>query len=107
MTATETVAAVVKFELGKRGLSQADLARQLDVSEAAISLKLGASRPWSLKELDKLSGFLGVPLPVLLMAPVGAQGAPPTLAWGARWAHPTDTYGARVTRGLVALSAAA
>ena len=71
MTATQTVAAVVRYELGKRGLSQADLARVLGESEASVSRKLSGARSWKMAELDELSEWLGVPLPVLLMAPVG------------------------------------
>jgi len=77
MTATQTVAAVVRHELRRRGLSQAYLARELGESEPVVSKKMNAKSPWSLAELDKLAAMLDLPLPVLLMAPVGAGvGAP-------------------------------
>ena len=107
MTANETVAAVLDGECRRRGWTRSQLSRALGVNTVWVSRKLNNDRGWTLDDLDLVSERLGIPLPVLLMAPVGGQEALPTLAWGARRRHHTDRYGAHVTRGSRVLSLAA
>jgi transcriptional regulator with XRE-family HTH domain len=78
MTANETVAAVVELERRRRGLTRLQLAAMLGTNSAWVSRKLNGDRAWTLEDMDLVSERLGVPLPVLLMAPVGSGAVRPT-----------------------------
>lgn len=58
------VAAEVRAEMGRRGMSNAELARQLGVSEAWTTRRLGkkADTPLNLIDLQRIAAALRVPL---------------------------------------------
>lgn len=60
------VAAEVRAEMGRRGMSNAELARLLGVSEAWTTRRLGrrAESPLSLVDLQRIAAALRVPLAV-------------------------------------------
>src|SRR5512138_2483490 len=72
MTANRLVTQVIDQERRRRGLTQAQLARLLGMSEMTLSRRLN-NKPgyaWQMDDLDVVSQRLGIPLPVLLMEPV-------------------------------------
>jgi transcriptional regulator with XRE-family HTH domain len=70
MTANALVTQVVEAERARRGLTRSQLAALLGVNPMYVSRKLNGTQRWSMDDLDRISQRLGVPLPVLLMAPV-------------------------------------
>lgn len=72
MTANDTVTAAVEAERLRRGMTRLQLAAVLGTNSPWVSRKLNGQLRWSMDDLDLLSERLGVPLPVLLMAPVEA-----------------------------------
>lgn len=66
------VAAEVRAEMGRRGMSNAELARLLGVSEAWTTRRLGkrAESPLSLVDLQRIAAALRVPLAVFFTAEI-------------------------------------
>ena len=69
---TTKVAANVRAEMGRAGVSQAELASVLGLSQAAVSKRLRGSTRWRVDELAATASHLGVPLAVLLPSEVAA-----------------------------------
>ena len=94
MSANAIVSSVVQRELEARGWDRKRLAAEVGHHPAWVTRRLNLERGWDCGDLDRVSGALGVPLPVLLMAPVSAV----TSAY--RWLRATVTrkYHMRVSR---------
>lgn len=58
----KAVAAEVRAEMARQNLSQQQIARQLGVSQAAISRRLTGEIPFDIAELARIAQFLGVSL---------------------------------------------
>ena len=67
-TAVERVAANIRAELARKGISQADLAATLHKSQPTVSRRLLGRVPFSVDELDIIAGVLGVPMAELVAA---------------------------------------
>lgn len=59
-TFTAQVAANVRAELARRGLSQVDIAATLGVSQAAVSRRLSGSVPLDVNEVAAIADLLGI-----------------------------------------------
>lgn len=59
-TFTAQVAANVRAELARRGLSQVDIATTLGVSQAAVSRRLSGSVPLDVNEVAAIADLLGI-----------------------------------------------
>lgn len=71
MSANGVVTAVVETERRRRGLTRSQLAELLGVNAMYVSRKLNGLQRWSMDDLDRISERLELPLPILLMQPVG------------------------------------
>jgi transcriptional regulator with XRE-family HTH domain len=58
---TETVAAEVRAQLGRKHMTAAELARRVGISAAAMSLRLNSRVPLDVAELEQIGEILGVP----------------------------------------------
>lgn len=94
MTANQTVATVVEAERRRRGLTRLQLGALLGKDSGWVSKKLNGQLRWSMDDLDLVSERLGIPLPVLLMAPVEAV----TLRYRQARAVITRWYGSLFSR---------
>jgi transcriptional regulator with XRE-family HTH domain len=63
---TERVAEEIRAWMGRRKLSQAELARQLGVSKMWVSYRLNGTQPIDLNDLDRIARILGVGVADLL-----------------------------------------
>ena len=72
------VAANVRAEAARRGLTQADMARILGVSRMAMSDRYRGRTPWSIDDLEVVSMALHVPVQAWLARPgqLGGGAAP-------------------------------
>lgn len=70
--AVERVAANVRAELARKGISQTELAAKLDVSQPFISRRLLARVPFDVAELAGIAEILDIPMSVLVAAEVAA-----------------------------------
>jgi len=69
---TERVAEEIRGLLGKRRVSQAELARQLGQSQMWVSDRLRGAQPLDLNDVERIAGVLGVqPLDLFSAAEVG------------------------------------
>lgn len=50
----------LKAKIVEHGLTQLEVAKLLDISQATLSLKLNNARPMDLDEAEKLSEILGI-----------------------------------------------
>ena len=62
----EHVSAEIRAEMARQRISQLELARRLGWSRAAVSRRLSGGTGWSIDEVDKVAGVLGLTLPVLV-----------------------------------------
>ena len=100
MTANQTVAAVVELERRRRGLTRLQLAELLGKDSGWVSKKLNGDLRWSMDDLDLVSERMGVPLPVLLMAPLvqtATQRYRTFVAWATRRYHTLVLRSTRVS----------
>jgi transcriptional regulator with XRE-family HTH domain len=67
-TATERVAANIRAELARQGISQTDLAASLHKSQPTVSRRLLGRVPFSVDELDIIADLLDVPMAQLVAA---------------------------------------
>ena len=67
-TATERVAANIRAELARQGISQTDLANSLHKSQPTVSRRLLGRVPFSVDELDIIADLLDVPMAQLVAA---------------------------------------
>ena len=67
-TATERVAANIRAELARQGISQTDLAASLRKSQPTVSRRLLGRVPFSVDELDIIADLLDVPMAQLVAA---------------------------------------
>ena len=67
-TTAEYVAAEVRAELGRQGRDNQWLASELSVSEMWVSRRLRNVTDWSVDDLMRVSGVLGVPVTQFLPA---------------------------------------
>jgi transcriptional regulator with XRE-family HTH domain len=65
-TTAERIAANVRAEMARKGVTQQKLAVHLDWSQAAISRRLSARVAFNVDELARIAAFLAVPLSALL-----------------------------------------
>lgn len=65
-TPTATTGANVRGEMARRGVTQAQLAKVLGLSQAAVSARLRGETPFDINELARIAGFLDVPVERLL-----------------------------------------
>jgi len=56
----------VQAEMARNGITQGDLARSLDMHQAAVSRRLTGRTDWTLPEVTKVADLLNVPLSALL-----------------------------------------
>lgn len=70
-----TINANIELLMVRRGLSQADLAAVLDLSQGVVSERLRGKTPWRLPELVRAAALLGATLAQL-------SGSPADLPWG-------------------------
>lgn len=63
---SQRVAATVRAEMARLGVSQHDLANALGVTQQAVSLKIKGSRPMTIDELDIVAPLLGMTVVELL-----------------------------------------
>ena len=75
------VAANVRAEAARRGMTQADVARAMGLSRMAVSDRYRGRTPWTLDELEAVSSRLRCPVSALLARPEGFE--PPTFWFGA------------------------
>lgn len=73
-TLTERVAEEIRVLLARRRMSQAELARQLNVSGAWLNYRLTGKQPIDLNDLDSIAAALGVK-PGDLLGSAGSTGA--------------------------------
>ncbi|MGV0582790.1 helix-turn-helix transcriptional regulator [Mycobacteroides chelonae] len=64
----ERVAANVRAELARAGENQASLAPRVGMSQQALSRRLSAQVPFTVTELSRVAGALGVPIGALTPA---------------------------------------
>lgn len=74
-TLNDQVAEEIRALLGRKRMSQAELARRLDVSGAWISYRLAGKQPIDLNDLDAIADVLGVQPGDLLAHRPDASGA--------------------------------
>lgn len=67
-TAAERVAANIRAELARKGISQAELAASLNKSQPTVSRRLLGRVPFSVDELDIIAAILDVPMAELVAA---------------------------------------
>jgi transcriptional regulator with XRE-family HTH domain len=65
-TYNETVVAEVRAEMGRRRLSQEDLATALGWTQAAVSRRLTGTVTFSTTEVEQVATALGIPLSQLV-----------------------------------------
>jgi transcriptional regulator with XRE-family HTH domain len=65
-TVEDRVVAKVASELDKRGMSGAELGRQMAVSQAWVSRRMTGEVSFTLAEIDQVAGILQVPVDELL-----------------------------------------
>lgn len=70
---TEIVAAEIRAWIGRRGIRQSQLARELGVSEQWISVRLRGVQPIGVDDLERIADVLGVPVTTFLKAPEAAS----------------------------------
>lgn len=77
------VAAEVRAEMGRRGMSNAELARSLGVSEAWTTRRLGkrADTPLNLVDLQRVAAALAVPLATFFTTEIRDVVPPPGTAY--------------------------
>lgn len=56
----------IRAEMARRGVTQADLAAALGITQPGVSARLHGRTDWRLKELSVVAETLGVPLSALL-----------------------------------------
>jgi transcriptional regulator with XRE-family HTH domain len=66
LSLNNTIAAEVRAELGRRNLSQAQLAVRLGWTQVRLSRRLRSVSDFSTAELEQISDALGVPIAHLL-----------------------------------------
>jgi len=64
-----TVGANVRAEMARRLVSQSDLARELGLSQMAVSRRLRGDIPFDVDEIARAAVYLEVPLSVLMPEP--------------------------------------
>lgn len=69
ITPTAQTGRNVRAEMARAGITQADLAAALRVSQAAVSARLLGKTPFDINELSTIAATLGVQLDVLLPQP--------------------------------------
>lgn len=69
MPDTQTIAATVRAELGRRGLPQKSLTEPLAISAAAVSDKLRGNTPFTVEQLTRVAAFLELDIAALLAVP--------------------------------------
>lgn len=62
---TATLAANIRAEMGRRKMSQSDLATAVGMSQPGISKRLGGTVPWTFPELIAVAQVFDVPLALL------------------------------------------
>lgn len=63
---TARVGVNVRAEMARRGVSQTELAKQLGISQAAVSARLRGHTPFDVNELARIAVVLSVPAAELL-----------------------------------------
>ena len=74
MTAQETITAAVDQVMRRRGMTRAQLARDLGVGRSWVSNKLSGRRGWMVEDLDLLAEWSGMPLAAFLVPVVDELG---------------------------------
>ena len=69
-TLSDFVAATVRAEASRRGLTQKDLTRAIGMSTATMSARWNGLRPWALDELAEVAEVLGCSVPELITGDV-------------------------------------
>jgi transcriptional regulator with XRE-family HTH domain len=67
---TEQVAATVRAELARHDRTQQDLAHALGLSQQSVSRRLSGQLALDTNEIQAIAEFLGIPVGVLVPAPV-------------------------------------
>ncbi len=62
---TATLAANIRAEMGRRKMSQADLAAAVGISQPGVSKRLNGTVPWTFPEVVSVAQVFNVPLAVL------------------------------------------
>lgn len=65
-TASVTTGANVRAEMARRGISQTALAKEIGMSQAAVSARLRGVTPFDINELHAIAKALDIPLDALL-----------------------------------------
>ena len=68
-TPSAATGANVRAEMARRQITQMELARQLGLSQAAISARIKGRTPFDINELTAIARVLDVPLDALLPDP--------------------------------------
>jgi transcriptional regulator with XRE-family HTH domain len=76
-TYNETVVAEVRAEMGRRRLSQEDLAAELGWTQEKVSRRLTGTVTFSTNEVEQVATALGIPLSQLVTPSVQAAAIPP------------------------------
>ncbi len=66
---SETVAANVRLEAARVGVTQGDLARELGLSRSAVSLRYTHRVAWRIDELERVAWYLNLPVTDLFAPP--------------------------------------
>jgi transcriptional regulator with XRE-family HTH domain len=74
-TAREIVAAEVRAALGRANVKQSELAARIGMSQAALSERLSARRPFSTDQVFAIADALGIDPLSLMQSPTAAGGA--------------------------------
>lgn len=75
-TPTAATGANVRAEMARQGVTQADLAARLHVSQTQVSARLRGRVPFDVNELVLIAATLGVPLAALLPDTTTEAGRP-------------------------------
>ena len=75
MPVSEVVAANIRAETGRSGLTQKDIANALGVTQPAVSKRWYGDRAWKLDELGPIASILGVSV-ADLVTPTGREWCP-------------------------------
>ena len=82
-TLSDFVAATIRAEASRRGLTQRDLTRAIGMSTSTMSARWNGQRPWALDELADLAELFGCSVPELISGDIAQETQNPR-----RWIAP-------------------
>lgn len=67
-TTTEGVNAEIRAHMARRRVRQSDLADALGIHQSSVSERMTGKVSWNIDELDRIAGFLDLPITALFPA---------------------------------------